>query len=190
MIAAYPLQWPEGFPRTAKRENGQFKTALGAALDNVNKSLRQFGADSGKVVANIVLSSNVSLGAPHPDDPGIAAWFTWDGETRCIAVDRYVSPQANLQAIHHVLEARRTELRHGTLALVRASMRGFTLALPAPGMAWWQVLNLPQDCTLDAIDAAYRRLALERHPDRGGSREAMVELNIARDQARKARGTA
>ena len=49
----------------------------------------------------------------------------------CIPVDRYNSVEANLQAIHHIIEARRVELRHGTLALVRASFTGFK-ALPAP----------------------------------------------------------
>ena len=42
--------------------------------------------------------------------------------------------------------------------------------------------------TLDQIEAAYKRLARERHPDSGGSTAMMSELNIARDQARKERG--
>jgi DnaJ-class molecular chaperone len=40
------------------------------------------------------------------------------------------------------------------------------------------------------IDAAYRRLSKERHPDRpGGSHDAMAELNAARDAALKDVGT-
>ena len=185
MIPAYPLQWPEGFPRATSREKGAFKTTLGGALDNVEKSLRLFGNDSRKPVSNVVLSSNVTLGAQTPTDPGIAAWFLWDGETRCIAVDRYSTPAANLQAIHHVLEARRVEMRHGTLALVRATMKGFTLSLPAPGGSWWQVLGVQPTATAAEVDAAYHRLAKERHPDRGGTTESMSELNRARDAARK-----
>lgn len=188
MIPAYPLQWPEGFPRTRLPEKGAFKTSLGGALDNVETSLRLFGKDSGKPVSNVVLSSNVTLGAQRPTDAGIAAWFLWDGEQRCIAVDRYATPEANLQAIHHVLEARRTELRHGTLALVRATMKGFTLALAAPGSApWWEVLGVRQTATLEDIEGAYRRLAPACHPDTGGSNAAMAELNRARDLGRKER---
>lgn len=186
MTSAYPLSWPEGFPRSQRREVGKFRTSINAALDNVQSSLRLFGTDSGKRVENIILSSNVSLGVSRPADPGIAAWFTWDGEQRCIPVDRYSTPEANLQAIHHVIEARRVELRHGTLALVRATFRGFTVALPAPGRRHWgDVLGIKPGTfvTSDEINAAYKRLARERHPDAGGSDAMMAELNAARDAA-------
>lgn len=42
--------------------------------------------------------------------------------------------------------------------------------------------------TTAAVEQAYRRLALERHPDRGGSTEAMSELNGAFDEFKKGRG--
>lgn len=185
MTAAYPLAWPEGFPRSKSRAASQFKTKLPAALDNVEHSLTLFGRDSGLRVSDIVLSSNVALGTDKPADPGVAVWFGWDGQQRCIAVDRYLKVEENLQAIHHVIEARRTELRHGTLALVRATMTGLK-ALPAPpGKRWREILALPADApaTRDAILAAHRSLAAERHPDRGGSTAAMAELNRARDVA-------
>lgn len=183
MTVAFPLQWPDGFPRTKVRETGAFKTTLAHALDNVKGSLARFGRDSGKTVTNIVLSSNVTLGADRPADPGIAVWFTWDGLQVCIPVDRYTKPEANLQAIHHIIEARRTELRHGTLALVRATFQGFK-ALPSPNTPHWsEVLKVPRDAKRTDIDVMYRRLAAERHPDRGGSDTAMAELNTARDRA-------
>lgn len=188
MTSAYPLQWPEGFPRARAREAGKFKSSLSAALKNVRTSLDLFSKDSGKRVEHIVLSSNVTLGAERPTDPGVAVWFTWDGLQLCIPVDRYSTPEANLQAIHHVLEARRTELRHGTLALVRAAMTGFR-ALPAPGGKHWRdVLGLPRDkqATKPDIEAAFRALAVERHPDKPGGSEAMMsELNAARAAALK-----
>lgn len=187
--AAYPLSWPEGFPRAKSREKGQFRTTLAGALENVRSSLLAFGRDSGVPISNIVLSSNVSLGMNAPPDPGVAVWFVWDGEQRCIAVDRYETAAANLQAIHHVLEARRTELRHGTLALVRAAFRGFVPSLPAPGRPWRDVLGFNpggRPITPEMIETVYRRLAKERHPDApGGSHEAMAELNAARAAALK-----
>lgn len=184
--SAYPLHWPEAFPRTKSREKGAFRTTLSSALDNVQDSLKRFGSDSGKSVAGVILSSNVALGVSKPDDPGVAVWFTWDGLQVCIPVDRYSTPEANLQAIHHVLEARRTELRHGTLALVRATMTGF-VPLPAPGKTpWWQILKVGEGAGKLEIDAAYRKLARERHPDAGGSEAMMAELNVARDAGLKA----
>ena len=135
----------------------------------------------------LVISSNVTLGADTPADPGVSVWFVWDGLQVCIPVDRYRSVASNLQAIHHIIEARRVELRHGTLALVRATFQGF-LALPAPaGREWWDVLMVPKDCTREDVKSAYRRLASERHPDKpGGSHEAMAELNKAQEQALEA----
>lgn len=186
MTAAYPLTWPDTIPRSKKREKGQFKTTLAGALKNVEDSLRRFGADSGVALTGIVLSSNVTLGQARPADPGVAAWFTWDGQQVCIPVDRYESVEANLQAIFHVIEARRTELRHGTLALVRASFRGF-LAAPS-AKTWQEVLGFARDATPTQaeVDAAYRRLARNAHPDQGGTQAAMAELNAARDAATRA----
>jgi hypothetical protein len=115
MIPSYPLSWPDGLPRTERKVTSQFRTTLAAALNNVRKSLEAFGKDSGKAVTEISITSNVTLGETLPSDTGVAVWFTWDGQQRCIAVDRYPKPEDNLQAIHHVLEARRTEMRHGGL---------------------------------------------------------------------------
>lgn len=187
MTSAYPLTWPDTIPRSKRREKGQFKTTLAGALNNVTDSLRRFGNDSGVALTGIVLSSNVTLGATRPADPGVAAWFTWDGQQVCIPVDRYETVEANLQAIHHIIEARRVELRHGTLALVRASFRGF-LALPsAKRKAWQEVLGFTPESTPTAeqIEAAYRALAKSAHPDAGGSEAAMAELNAARMEGRR-----
>ena len=184
MISAYPLTWPATMPRAKYREKSRFKVTLAAALDHVETSLRLFGRDSGRAVKDVVLSSNCTLGVSKPADPGVAAWFTWDGDQVCIAVDRYHSPAENLQAIHYVIEARRVEMRHGTLALVKATFRGFR-ALPAPPGAktWRQVLELPTGVIPRSdVDAAYRRLASSAHPDKGGSHERMSELNRAREQ--------
>lgn len=190
MTQAYPLQWPAGWPRTpvGKRERGQFKTAYETALRNVASSLRLFGQDSGKPIKDPILSTNVDLlGRLANNDPGVSVWFSWDGLQVCIAVDRYLSAASNLQAIHHIIEARRVELRHGTLHLVRASFQGF-MALPAPaGSGWWEVLGVSQDATTEAIEAAYRAAAKRRHPDAGGSTEAMAELNAARAEGLRGR---
>jgi len=50
---------------------------------------------------------------------------------------------------------------------------------------WRRVLGLaPRECNVQAIKKAYRKLALQKHPDRGGSNTAMAELNAALAQAR------
>lgn len=188
--SAYPLTWPPAFPRATRRETGAFKATLPQALKNVQDSLRLFASDSRTKLDGLVISSNVTLGENRPADPGVAIWFTWGDMQVCIPVDRYQTVQANLQAIHHIIEARRVELRHGSLALVRATFSGFK-ALPAPAdeRPWNVVLDLPADASVESIQEAWRRLAAKRHPDKpGGSHAAMTELNRAREQGVKARG--
>lgn len=184
----YPLQWPENMPRYSRvRDTGQFRTTLANAIKNVKDSLRLFASDSGKPMQNVVISSNVTLGVEKPADPGVAVWFVWDGLSVCIPVDRYAKVEANLQAIHHIIEARRVELRHGTLALVRATFTGFA-ALPAP-KSWRDVLGIGPGVapvTVSVIEDQYRRLAKKAHPDApGGSHDAMADLNRAKEAAIK-----
>ncbi len=188
MTDVYPLRWPDGLPRTENKVGSQFKTGLSSALNNVENSLRLFGQDSRKPVTGIILSSNVvGLSGRDPRDTGVAAWFTWDGQQRCIAVDRYPKVQDNLQAIHHIVEARRTEMRHGGLHIVRQTFKGF-VALPAPEGAkpWREVLGLSGPVTAAQIDEAYRAKSKAAHPDAGGSTDAMAALNRARSEAKAA----
>lgn len=185
-VQAYPLHWPPGFPRTKFPGSSQFRTKYDGALANVQRSLLAFAKESGKKIEHSIMSSNMTLTGLNGPDAGVAVWFVWDGMQICIPCDRYRTPEENLQAIHHVLEARRVELRHGTLALVRATFSGFQ-ALPAPkGKHWRDILALPADrpATAETIKRAYQALASVRHPDKpDGSNEAMTELNNARDTA-------
>jgi hypothetical protein len=186
MTQAYPLHWPDSWPRGKTQGPSQFRTSLSGALKNVQASLLQFGADSGKKVESIMVSSNFSLNDQSPSDPGVAVYFTWDNISTCIAVDKYRKIECNLQAIHHCIEAERTKLRHGGINLVRAAFRGYA-ALPPPSAAnardWWVVLGISKLSKRTDIDAAYRARAKECHPDTGGTAEAMAELTTARNQA-------
>lgn len=182
-VQAYPLHWPQGFPRAKYREQGRFKSNYDTALKNVVGSLKLFASDSGKKLEHAIASSNMTLTGLTGGDPGVAVWFVWDGMQVCIPVDRYNSVASNLQAIHHIIEARRVELRHGTLALVRATFTGF-MALPAPaGKHWRDILQIGSTPTRDVVEAQFKRLAQDRHPDKGGSTDAMAELNSARETA-------
>lgn len=184
-VTAYPLTWPQGFPRSKTRESGKFKATLAGALNNVQDSLRLFASDSRKKLEDLIISSNVTLGAQRPADPGVAVWFTWDGLSVCIAVDRYNTVEANLQAIHHILEARRVELRHGTLALVRATFTGFRALPSPPGEQWWAILGVHENASRTEIDSAYRTLRSKHHPDKGGDAEQFQRVQRAYEAAMK-----
>lgn len=192
MTQAYPLHWPIGVPRTdaARRSVAQFKTLLNPALDNVRNSLRRFGEATGKRVTEIVISTNYTLGDQRPADPGVAVWFIWDEGERCIAVDRYPKIEHNLQAIHHILEARVTEARHGGLTIVRQTFTGFLKLAPPEmfgGKTAAQILGLTpgRSYSREEITTLHRDLARKAHPDNGGSGDTMAQINAARDEILK-----
>jgi hypothetical protein len=172
----YPLSWPRNWPRTPaaqRTDNGNLKATLPASIERVLHELKLFGKQSGKTVSNVMISSNVTLTSQSPQDPGVSVFFTWDGIDTCLAVDRYRKLAQNLQALALVIEAERTKLRHGGLNLVRASFTGYT-ALPGPSAAkreWWDVLEVRQDSSADAIKTNYRRLRSDKHPDKNDGRD-------------------
>lgn len=188
---AYPLQWPAHQARAKKKAASQFKVTLNKSLNELRDELRRFGEDTGKAVTNVVISSNVTLGVEKPEDPGVAVYFDWDGEQRCIPVDRYPTPRDNVRAIFLILEARRTEMRHGGLEIVRATFTGFK-ALPAPGSTvalsseWWRVLGLDErPSSLAKAKAAHREALKAKHPDKGGTDADAAAINDAYAQAQR-----
>jgi len=192
-ISPYPLQWPEGRDRIPanKRLRSPFRTSFQRAVENVQRSLRGFQRDAGVKIEHVVLSSNVDLMNDNPADPGAAVWFMMDGQWVAFAVDRFRDVASNVQAIHHIIEARRTELRYGGLEIVRQTFRSF-IALPSPAgekkRTWREILGVGQFPTANEIERLYREKAKTAHPDAGGSDAAMAELNWARKEAMKEMG--
>ena len=178
---AYPLAWPLGWPRTmpAKRETSKFRTTIAASLANVQDEVRRLGA---KIT---VISANVTLGVARPEDPGIAVYFTYDGEDACIPVDRWRLPEENLQAVAKTIEAMRGIERWGAKHMIKAAFRGFAALPPPEAQTWRATLALAPAATLAEAEAAYRAKARTIHPDVGGSDAAMAALNAAIAEARR-----
>lgn len=176
--SAHPLSWPDGFPRTKQREDSRFDTSLFKALANVQDELARFAKDSQKKLDEIVISSNYSLTETRPADPGVAVYFTWDGERTCIPVDRYTLVEDNLQAIYRCIEAKRTMLRHGGINLVKAAFRGYA-ALPDPNaLDWREVLDYAGN-DIEEAKKRYRAAIRLAHPDRGGNDAQAARINAA-----------
>lgn len=184
MSQAYPLQWPHGWPRTdaLRRESARFKVTLHSALTFLQDELRRLGAK------DVVLSSDCTLGQQNPKDSGVCAYFHYQGINAAIPCDRWRKVEDNVQAIAKTVEAMRGIERWGAKNMIKAAFSGFA-ALPAPGKTsrdWRMVLELNGDATLAKARENYRRLASLRHPDKGGSTDAMAELNMAWQQAQEA----
>lgn len=182
----YPLQWPGKVPRTKTPESSRFRTSLFDALNNVEESLELLAKDSGKKIDNISFTSNVTLGQMHPDDPGVCVYFDWGGNQMCVPVDRYETPEENLQAIYHLIEADRTKLRHGGYEFVMAEKRGDMAMLPDPNQRdWREVLGINGETSLEEVRKKYKQLAKQHHSDRGGDDQTMAIINQAWDAAKK-----
>lgn len=148
---------------------------------------------------DIVISTNVkprldgwpSSSEANPSDPGAAVyWLTRKRETRVMAIDRYHRLADNLAAIAATLDALRAIERHGGGQILDRAFTGFT-ALPAPGQTsargWRDILGVDAiERDLVKVQDKYRRLSSVHHPDKGGTQEAMAELNWAWAQAQEA----
>ncbi|WP_425404586.1 J domain-containing protein [Hwanghaeella sp.] len=186
MTEAYPLHWPEGKPRTARRERARFDTTHEIAQLALMDELRRMGATHPVLSTDIPVRGDGLPYARHraPDDPGVAVYFMYKGNQVCFACDRWDRVRDNIQAVRKTIEALRGIARWGTGDMVEAAFKGFE-ALPAPGKAvsavWWRVLGVSESATKNEIIAAYREKAKTSHPDvAGGSDSAMAELNNAR----------
>lgn len=192
----YPLQWPVGWKRTPYRASAKFSKhdKRLSVYDGVQRVLRELER-LGVTEADVVISTNLQTrldGMPRSDqaqpaDPGVCVyWQRGKKPMQCMAIDRYDKVADNLAAVAATLEAMRAIERHGGAAILDRAFTGFT-ALPAPIVAgmtrpWWEVLGVPRDATKDQINIAYRRLASDAHPDKGGTAERMAEINRAREE--------
>ena len=195
----YPLHWPIGWPRSKVyplRSPFNRGRTLAAARDFALNELRLLRA------TNIEISTNIQLrgdglpysGQAQPQDRGVAVYFKLGGREHVLAVDKWDRVECNLYAVGKHVEALRAQERYGVGSLEQA-FRGYQKALPpasAPSTPtvrpWWEVLGLKPDTTVAEIKAAFQRLALQRHPDYGGSEEQLAELKAARDAAIKGKG--
>lgn len=204
-ITATPLCWPPGWKRTTSvgrivgrfgsgdTNGGRDAITIGRATERLMVEMRRMGIPE----RDVVLSTNLKLrndGLPYatqarPSDPGAAIYWQDGGQSRCMAIDRYDRVEQNIAALAATIEAMRSIERHGGAVVLERAFTGFT-ALPAPiaaGMSrpWNEVLGVDRHASQAEIEAAYKRLRSERHPDRGGSAEAFHELTQAYEDARR-----
>ncbi len=189
MIDAYPLTWPEGWPRVPahQRKPAPYQVSFAKARDDLLRELRLGGC------RNVIISSNLALrrdGIPYadcrePSDPGIAVyWDTRKGEPKVFPNDCWRTTRENLRAVGLAYEGFRLIERTGSSAILDRAYAGFA-RLPAADRVrpWWEVLGVDQGAPPEVIRTAYRELTVVHHPDRGGDPARMSELNRAWHEA-------
>jgi hypothetical protein len=163
------------------------------ARDDLANELRLLGG------SKVVISTNVPIrrdslplaGYAEPRDPGVAVyWWEGSGEQRIervIACDQWHKVKDNLRAAGLAIAALRALKRSGATQILDRAFVGLTaLSANNPVRTWRDEFNWGPAwaVTRENIDDKYRQLAALRHPDRGGSNEAMAALNRAYEEAK------
>lgn len=193
-ISAYPLNWPQGWKRVTCRKRGKFNcNTLERATSELLHELHLMGVGDW----NVIISTNVPLrrdglpysGMANPVDSGAAVYFKYKEKNMVFACDTYVNVIDNVWAIRHTIEALRGIQRWGASDMMERSFTGFEALPPARGKNWWEILEVPRQADLAFIKDAYKKKAIEFHPDKtGGSHDMMAEVNRAWSEAEKERG--
>jgi hypothetical protein len=194
-VPRYPLAWPLGWPRAPHgvRVRSAFKSyrqyvSMPVATQRLEAELDRLAAERSTLSTNVELRLD---GRPRadsePKDPGAAVYFTFRGRATVLACDKYDRVADNIVAIANHIDALRRIERYG-VGTIEQALAGYR-ALPADSAAAWrQVFGFADSArvSLQELDARYKSLARERHPDRGGSEEGMAHLNRARTFAHEA----
>ena len=201
-MTKFPLSWPAGWKRTPShhRNRARFnkkgssgrkdKLSIEQATQRVRGELQRMSIYEG----NVIISTNLMLrgdglprsGQPEPQDPGAAVYWKksqWKTH-KVMAIDQYDRVADNLAAIAATLDAMRAIERHGGAIILERAFLGFD-QLPEPNN-WRHELGLTdKQVTLEEVKAAYQRLAITYHPDKGGSHERMASINRAWSDAQR-----
>lgn len=193
----YPLQWPDGWKRTAPvdRRRSPFGdrrnplSAFGTARELLEE-LDRLGAAIAVITSFLPTRDD---GLPYSDgrseDPAIAVWFVLDGTERVFACDRWFTAAENMRAITKSITAMRGLERWGMTDIIGRAFAGFA-ALPAGPPSWRVIfgvegMEIPADDLLVVVKARHRKLIAVAHPDHGGSLERATALNEALQDAER-----
>jgi hypothetical protein len=194
----YPLQWPEGQGRSlpSNRLRSQFKsggrpiTVREAVdrlaeeilrLDGVSRHRPRFAITSGLITNK---DGSPRSSQRSPEDPGVAVYLQRWGDDYCFPCDRYRDVASNIAAIAAHIDALRGQERWG-VGTAQQGMAGYRMALPdCTDRPWWQVLGVDEAAGWAEIQAAYRRKAMESHPDKAGEDDRWAEISRAYEIAK------
>lgn len=192
---AFPLCWPDNWQRTPagriRSSNFQRSCSFAARRHSMDESRRALAGELERMGArDVILSTNIKLridglpysGQAQPADKGIAVYFQYKKKPTVIACDKWDRVEDNIWSVFKTIEALRGISRWGSSQMMEQAFRGYT-ALPGVGETggskWWEVLGVTINAGLEAVRDAYRKKALETHPDQGGSTEEFLKVQTA-----------
>lgn len=173
MIEAFPLYWPDYYPRTENPQRSRFDCVFAYTRDMLLDEIRLLGG------SDIIISTDIPLrqdGLPkanrrEPDDKGVAVYFIYEGNQMVFACDQWDRIRDNVHAIRKTINALRGINRWGVSEMLSRVFSGFKTLPEGTGeiigtkLAWWPLLECEETATADEIKAAYRKQVKRYHPD-------------------------
>lgn len=196
MISAFPLAWPEGWPRTKARRSSTYKVTTDAAINDLLAGLRLMQG------REIIISSNVPLRrdgtmyrGDHSDqrlsDPGVAVYWTGRGRKgeavpRVIPCDVWLTVRENVRALGLAVDYLRGLQRTGAGEILERAFVGFARLPETTGgepFDCWSVLGVEPGASRQRLSERLRELSRTEHPDHGGSSERFSAITRAYHEA-------
>jgi hypothetical protein len=189
------IDWPDWADRTrpaARERTSKFSVTLATSISDIETELEdRLGVDDWRL----------STAAPHrqkdgrpyanasPDNPGAVVRWSMDGEQFAVACDRYTQLRDNVREVGLYIEEKR---KMGTRPVRTGQDEFATARLPSADdddlvvaggetEAPHEVIGVSVDAPDAVVEAAYRELLKERHPDHGGTAAELRQLNQARE---------
>jgi hypothetical protein len=182
MIEAYPLQWPDGFPRTPSPAESRFgrydyrnrknTLTLFKARQEIYDQVRMLIGKRELEQTDCIISTNMKTrksdggvysNAREPEDAGVAVYFYLEEEQHVLAYDRWETVKENLHAIVKTIDAIRGLDRWGVSDMLKRIFTGFIGIPEETGTSWQSILGLFTDATKEEIQKAYREKMKQAH---------------------------
>lgn len=190
------VNWPAGFPRTDPVERGPyphgFEVTRVQAFRSIRDELQKLDPDDWRIETAAPHTQDEPWRPYHdrdPEDPGVVAYWTKEGEQLAAPCDRWTSLRDNARCIALYLDAKRAIGRYGvsttegefaTAALPGAD-EGIVVAGDGTREEPHEILGVAPDADPGVIKAAARELKKQTHPDNGGSYEDLQRVRDAEE---------
>lgn len=206
MIPSYPLRWPDHQKRTDSwlRKTGRFQVGFRRALDDLRDAMATDNVSRDDYSLTSMLPTRAN-GDPYGTgrnvaDPGVALWWRENGKMRVLACDQFYAVEHNMRAIGLAIGNLRALQRWGISQIVNQMLDGFALPPGSgveenvtgsirqpvePDRSWMDEFHVSEAASREGVEAMYKTMARQHHPDRGGDTAAMMRLNVAWDNAQK-----
>ena len=190
-VSAYPLHWPQGWPRSDGFEASRFRVTPDRARRYLLKEIsRLVGWSYSRDM--VVISSNVRLrldGEPYssqrpPEDVGVAVYFRYGDRPMVFACDRWSAVHDNIHAIAKTIESLRGIERWGASDMLERAFTGF-LSLEHKQDHWRKILGVPPSVnTIDEVKMYWKKVRAKTFPrEAGADDKAFKEAAGAWEQA-------